>query len=74
VYYAEDSEDSKLICSVTNKLDRDDASSVAVLQEIFNDSDLLKLLKEVLADIHANFRFLSYSITKSEKTTQMSYK
>jgi hypothetical protein len=44
---------------VTKELDRDDASSVAVLQEIFNDPNEMKALKADLADIHPNFSFLS---------------
>jgi hypothetical protein len=29
----------KIFCSAVNELDRDGASSIAVLQEIFNDSN-----------------------------------
>jgi hypothetical protein len=43
---------------VTEEHDRDDASSVAVLQEILNDSNDVKALKADLADIHPNFSLL----------------
>jgi hypothetical protein len=42
---------------VVNKLVRDDASSVAILQDIFKDSNESKLLKTDLAYINANFKF-----------------
>jgi hypothetical protein len=59
-----------LFCS--NKLDRDDPSSIAILQGIFKDSNELKVLKTDLTYIHANFSFLSKPITKLEKTTNLS--
>jgi peptide subunit release factor RF-3 len=47
------------ILSVINELDRDDASSITILQDIFKDSNGLKVLKTDLACIHTNFSFLS---------------
>jgi hypothetical protein len=41
------------------------------LQEIFNDWNKLKVLKSDLAYIHANFSFLSLSITELGKTTNL---
>jgi hypothetical protein len=38
------------------------------LQDTFNDSNKLKVLKTYLAYIYANFCFLSQSVTKLEKT------
>jgi hypothetical protein len=52
---------------VVNKPDKDDASSTAILEEIFNDSNELEVLKTDLAYIDANFSFLSQPITKLEK-------
>jgi hypothetical protein len=42
VYYAENFE---IFCCEVSELDRDDASSIATLQEIFNDYNELKVLK-----------------------------
>jgi hypothetical protein len=56
VYYAENLEIS---CSVVNELDRDNASSITILQDIFKDSNELKVLKTDLAYIHANFSFIT---------------
>jgi hypothetical protein len=42
VYYAENFE---YFCCVENKCGRDDKFSIATLQEIFNDSNKLKILK-----------------------------
>jgi hypothetical protein len=53
------------------EVDRDNASSVAILQDIFKDSSELKALKTDLAYIHANFSFLSQSITKLERATNL---
>jgi hypothetical protein len=64
VYYAENFLN---LFSVIHELDRDNASSIAILQDIFKDSNDLKVLKTDLANIHANFNFLSQSITKLEK-------
>jgi hypothetical protein len=44
----------KTFCSVVNEPDRDDAASVKILQEIFNDSTEPKVLKTDIAYIHAN--------------------
>jgi hypothetical protein len=63
VYHAENFE---IFYSVINELYRDDASSVAILQDIFKDSNELKELKTDLAYIHANFSFVLQSITKLE--------
>jgi predicted oxidoreductase (fatty acid repression mutant protein) len=66
-YYAENFEASR---SVVNVLDRYSASSNAILQEIFNDSNESKGLKSDMAYIHANFSFLSHSTTKLEETSK----
>jgi hypothetical protein len=42
VYYAENSE---IFSSVVNELDRDNVSSVSILQDIFKNSNVLKALK-----------------------------
>jgi hypothetical protein len=68
VYYKENFE---IFCYVVNEFDGDDASSVTILQDIFKDSNELKLLRTDLAYIHANFSFLSQSITKLEMTTNL---
>jgi hypothetical protein len=44
---------------VVNEFDGDDASSITILQDIFQDSNELKVLKTDLAYIPANFSFLS---------------
>jgi hypothetical protein len=49
----------------------DDTSCTAILQEIFDDSNELKVLKSDLAYIHANFCFLSHSINTLQKTTNL---
>jgi hypothetical protein len=67
-YYAENFES---FCSVISEFDRDDASSITILQDIFQDSDELKVLKTDLTCIHENFSFLSQSITKLEMTTNL---
>jgi hypothetical protein len=54
---------------VVNEFDRDDASSITILQDIFQDSNELKVLRTDLAYIRANFSFLSQSVTKLEMTT-----
>jgi hypothetical protein len=65
VHYAENFEN---FCSVVrvNEFDSDDASSITILQNIFQDSKALKVLRTDLAYIHANFSFLSQPITKLE--------
>jgi hypothetical protein len=68
VYYAENFE---IFCSVVNEFDRDDASSITILQDIFQDSNKLKVLRTDLAYIRANFSFLSQSVTKLEMTTNL---
>jgi hypothetical protein len=68
VYYGENFE---IFCSVVNEFDGDDASSVTILKDIFKDSDELKVLRTDLAYIHANFSFLSQSVTKLEMTTNL---
>jgi hypothetical protein len=68
VYYAEHFE---IFCSVVNAFDMDDTSCTAILQEIFNDSKELRVLKSDLVYIHANFSFLSHSINKLEETTNL---
>jgi hypothetical protein len=54
---------------VVSELGRDDAFSAAVLQKVLKDSNVFKLLKTDLAYIHANFSFLSQSVTKLVKAT-----
>jgi hypothetical protein len=56
VHYAEN---FKIFCSVVNEFDGDDASSIIVLQDTFQDSNELKVLRTDLAYIHVNFSFLS---------------
>jgi hypothetical protein len=68
VYYAENFE---IFCSVANEFDGDDATSIATLQDIFQDSNELKVLKTDLAYIRENFKFLSQYITKLEMTTNL---
>jgi hypothetical protein len=68
VYYAEN---FKIFCSVVNEFDGDDASSITILQDIFQDSNELKVLRTDLAYISANFSFLSQSITTLEMTTNL---
>lgn len=48
---------------MVNELDRDGASSVSILQEIFNDWNELKALKTDLTYFYGNFIFLSQSVT-----------
>jgi hypothetical protein len=54
-------ENFEIICSVVNELCRD-ISFVAIQQEIFNDSNELKVLKVDLDYIHANISFLKNAI------------
>jgi hypothetical protein len=68
-YYAEN---VVIFCSVVNEFDKDDASSITILQDIFQYSNELKVLKTDLTYIRANFSFLSQSITKLEMTTNLS--
>jgi hypothetical protein len=42
VYFAENSE---IFSSVVSEIDRDDASSVSILQDIFKNSNVLKVLQ-----------------------------
>jgi hypothetical protein len=58
-------------CSVVNEFNGDNASSITTLQDIFQDSNELKVLRTDLAYIRANFSFLSQSITKLEMTTNV---
>jgi hypothetical protein len=51
VYYAENFE---IFCSVVNEFDGDYASSITILQDIFQDSNELKVLRTDLAYIRAN--------------------
>jgi hypothetical protein len=68
VHHAENFE---IFCSVVNKFDGDDASSITIFQDIFQDSNELKTLKTDLAYIRANFSFLFQSITKLQMTTNL---
>jgi hypothetical protein len=68
VYYAENFE---IFCSVLNEFGGDDASLVTILQDIFQDSNDLKLLRTYLAYICANFSFLLQSVTELEMTTNL---
>jgi uncharacterized coiled-coil DUF342 family protein len=56
---------------VVNELDRDSASSIAILQETYNDSNELKALKTNLANINANLSFVMQSITELVKTINL---
>jgi hypothetical protein len=67
VYYAENFE---LFYSVVSDLDRDDASCIAMLQEMFNDSNVVNVLKTDLIYIHAIFLF---SVTLYDKYTYIHY-
>jgi lipopolysaccharide biosynthesis protein len=60
-----------IFCSVVNEFDKDDASSITILQDVFQYSNELKVIKTDLAYIRANFSFLSQSITKLEMTTNL---
>jgi hypothetical protein len=68
VYFEENFE---IFCSVVNEFDGDDASSITISQDIFWDSNELKVLTSDLAYIRANFSFLSQSITKFEVITNL---
>jgi hypothetical protein len=48
VYYAEN---FKIFCSVVNEFDRDDASSITMLQDISQDSGELKVLRTDLKNL-----------------------
>jgi hypothetical protein len=61
VYYGEIFE---IFCSVANERCKDGVSSVAILREICNDSNELKVLKTGLSYIHAKSSFLSQPIKK----------
>lgn len=52
-----------------NGLDKDDASSFALLQVIFSESNESKALKTDFAYIQGHFNCLSKCTTKFEKTT-----
>jgi hypothetical protein len=54
---------------VVNVLERNNAFSIAVVQEISNYSNGLKVLRTDLACMHANFVFLLQPVIKLEKTT-----
>jgi hypothetical protein len=56
---------------VVNELDKYDASSIAIFQEIFKDTNEMKTLKTDLAYIHENFSSRSQYITKLETTTNL---
>jgi hypothetical protein len=68
VYCAENLE---IFCSVMNEFDRDDVFSFVILQDILKGSDELMMLKTDLAHIHANFSFLSQSVTKAGKAKNL---
>jgi hypothetical protein len=55
VCYAESFE---IFCSLVNELDKDDASSVATLQDVYKDSYKLNMLKTDLGHIRENFTFV----------------
>jgi hypothetical protein len=67
LYYAENFE---LFYSVVSDLDKDDASCIAMLQEMFNDSNEVKVLKTDLIYIHAKFHF---SVTVYDNYTYIHY-
>jgi hypothetical protein len=56
---------------VVNEFEGDDASSVTILQDIFQDSNELKVIRTDVAYIRENFSFLSQSITELEITTNL---
>jgi hypothetical protein len=60
-----------VFCSVVNERDRDSTSYIAIMQEIYSDSNELKVLKADLAYIYADFSFLLQSITQFEKATNL---
>jgi hypothetical protein len=64
VYYGEIFEIS---CSVVSERCRDGASSVAILREICNDSNELKVLMTGMAYIRANPNYLPQPITKLKR-------
>jgi hypothetical protein len=68
VYYAQNSE---IFCSVANELVRDVVSSISILQEVFNDSNVLKVLETNLIYFHANFCSLAQPTTELEATTNL---
>jgi hypothetical protein len=68
VYYTENFE---IFCSVINVFDGDDATSITILQDIFQDSNELMVLKPDLSYIRANFSFLSQFITKLKMATYL---
>jgi hypothetical protein len=53
-----DAENIDIFCSIVNELERNNAFSIVILQEIYNDSNELKALEADLAYIHANFSFM----------------
>jgi hypothetical protein len=55
-YYAENFE---IFCSVVNEFDGDNTSSIIIVQDIFQDSNELKVLRTDLAYIRENVSFLS---------------
>lgn len=56
---------------LVNQIDRASASCIAILQEIFNVSNALKVLRIDLAYIYANISFPSCSIIKLENHQQL---
>jgi hypothetical protein len=53
------------------ELGSDGASFIAILQEIFNDTNELTVLKTNLAYILTNLSFLSQSVTMLQKITKL---
>jgi hypothetical protein len=53
---------------VVSELDRDDASSITILQDIFKDSNELKVLETDLVYIHENFSFFVAVYNKTGKS------
>jgi glutaminase len=60
-----------VFCSVVNELDGGCTSYIAILQEICNDPNELKVLKADLAYIHTDLSFPLQSITKFVKATNL---
>jgi hypothetical protein len=61
----------KILKSLVNELDRDDASSTSQNCKKYLMINELRVLKTNLAYIHVNFSFLSQTRTKLEKNTNL---
>ena len=68
MYYAKH---YKVVYSVINELDGEDASSIAIPQDTFQTPNDVTTLKPDLAFISANLCFLLHCITNLEKSKQL---